>query len=208
MSEKLSIIFGVIYLISLAVVFLVLVRMYLLLPKKGKKHKEKRFFPWKSKKSFDVSDYETFIYQLTYALKWMSDSRVGALIVVEREKSLDSYISLGYQISAKLTSEFLITIFSNKYSSLHDGGVIVRGFNIVSISSYFPVTQTKLTTALGARHRASAGLTENSDAIAFIVSETNGKVSYSVRGEIKQIFSGDINSMTGQIFELLNFYMD
>ncbi|WP_246307757.1 diadenylate cyclase [Candidatus Mycoplasma haematohominis] len=137
----------------------------------------------------------------------MSNNKVGALIVIEREQNLQKYVLLGYEIKAKLTSEFLITIFSNKQSALHDGGVIIRGYDIASISSYFPVTQTRLITTFGARHRASAGLTENTDAIAFVVSETTGRVSYSSKGELHEMNSSDIDSLSDEISKILNFYV-
>ncbi|XP_032746502.1 diadenylate cyclase-like [Rattus rattus] len=138
----------------------------------------------------------------------MSKHKVGALIVVEKEMSLDNYISLGYNLQAKLTAELLIAIFSNKHSSLHDGGIVVRKLDIVSLSSYFPITQTKLTTNLGARHRAAAGLTESTDSVAFVVSETNGHISYSVQGKIIEMDHENQESLMDKIFELLHFYID
>ncbi|GCE63417.1 DisA bacterial checkpoint controller nucleotide-binding protein [Candidatus Mycoplasma haematohominis] len=162
---------------------------------------------WKSKREVNASEYDIFVHQLSHALKWMSNNKVGALIVIEREQNLQKYVLLGYEIKAKLTSEFLITIFSNKQSALHDGGVIIRGYDIASISSYFPVTQTRLITTFGARHRASAGLTENTDAIAFVVSETTGRVSYSSKGELHEMNSSDIDSLSDEISKILNFYV-
>ncbi|AEG73432.1 conserved hypothetical protein [Mycoplasma haemofelis str. Langford 1] len=159
-------------------------------------------------KDLALSEYESFVFQLSYSMKYLSDNSIGALVVIENRDNLQKYVILGYEVKAKLTAEFLTTVFGNKKSALHDGGVIIRNFDIVSVSSYFPVTQSNMVSTFGARHRAASGLTETSDAIALIVSETTGNISYSQGGKIFEIEKDNLDAICEKLFQVLSFYID
>lgn len=171
---------------------------------KFKKLKIKNFF---RKNEIYLSEYEEFISQLTTTLLWFCKKKVGALIVVEKNHVLEKYIKMGYSVSAKFASEFLINIFYNKSSALHDGAVILRGFNIVAVSSYVPITTNRMTTSYGARHRAATGITEHTDAISLVVSETSGKLSYSIGGKLFEISENNDISLASKLFEIFSFYI-
>ncbi|WP_245633472.1 diadenylate cyclase CdaM [Candidatus Mycoplasma haematobovis] len=190
--------------VGFAVLFLMILLLYAQLP-----HKKVRWKLFKSKnKDFSIAEYEAFIFQLSYSLHFLSKHKIGALVVIENVDNLKKYVSLGYSVTAKLTSELLITVFGNKKSALHDGGVIVRKFNVISVSSYFPVTQKIMTSTYGARHRSATGLTEETDAIALIVSETTGNISYSKKGKIHALEKENLDVLCDNLFELLNFYIN
>lgn len=121
----------------------------------------------------------------------MSESKTGALIVLARNSDLKFYINTGEQIDSALTERMLENIFF-KNSPLHDGAVIIKGNKIVAARCVLPVTEKEQFPAhFGMRHRAAAGITESTDAIALIVSEQTGQVSYSANGDIKSNLSAE-----------------
>ena len=116
----------------------------------------------------------------------LAKRKIGALIIIEREVGLGEYIERGTQLSARVTSELLVTIFWPG-SPLHDGGVVIRGNRIAAAGCLFPLTdQPGIARTLGTRHRAGIGITENSDALAIIVSEETQAVSVAHRGKLRQ----------------------
>jgi len=122
--------------------------------------------------------------EVVRACDQMSRQRIGALIAIEREVGLKNYIESGIGIDAKISAELLTTIFSPS-TVTHDGGVIVVGDRIASCGSLFPLSQNmELARALGTRHRAAVGLTEESDAVCVIVSEERGVISIAVYGKL------------------------
>lgn len=162
----------------------------------------KNFFRKFKKQKIDFLESKNFARQLAGVLIRLSHDVIGGLIVVEKKSNLNDYVNLGYAVRARFSSEFVANIFYNKASPLHDGGIIVREFEIISVSSYFPVTKTNLDTNYGARHRAAIGVTEISDAIAFVVSETTAKISYCQNGKLESL-SQSVDKLTIQIYELL-----
>ncbi|MDQ0513759.1 diadenylate cyclase [Mycoplasmoides fastidiosum] len=154
------------------------------------------------KRKIDYLEYKNFSNQLAGVLTRLSKDVVGGLIVVEQKDDLTDYVKLGYSVRAKFSSEFATNIFYNKLSPLHDGGMIVRNTEIISVSSYFPVTKQHLESSFGARHRAAVGISETTDALAFVVSETTGNISYAQKGKIKML-AKTANKLTNQIYELL-----
>ncbi|MGL5246285.1 MAG: diadenylate cyclase [Mycoplasmoidaceae bacterium] len=116
------------------------------------------------------------------ALGRMSEHKIGALIAIENNDDLSFYEQSGYQINGTFSPEFVMGIFSNKKSALHDGAIIIRDRKIISISSYLPMTKNTIDVKYGARHRAAIGLSEKTDALVFVVSETNGNISYALNG--------------------------
>lgn len=125
---------------------------------------------------------------LTETIFEMSNRQLGALIAIERDINLHPFVESGVQIDCELSAELVITIFYPK-TPLHDGGLIVRNDRILAAASIFPVSQREdLDRNLGLRHRAGLGITEESDAIALIVSEETGIVSICHRGKIERNF--------------------
>lgn len=120
---------------------------------------------------------KTVIDELVKAVLQMSKMRVGALIALEREVGLRSYIEGGVALECLVSSEILQTIFYPG-TSLHDGAIVIREDRIAAASCLFPLTEsTDVAKDLGTRHRAGIGVTEESDAIVLIVSEETGGVS-------------------------------
>ena len=122
--------------------------------------------------------------EVVQACELLSRKRIGALIAIEREIGLKSYIESGIMVDGKISAEVLISIFTPN-TPTHDGGVIVVGTRIASCGSLFPLSQNMdLSRSLGTRHRAAIGLTEESDAVCVIVSEETGAISVSVHGKL------------------------
>jgi len=115
-----------------------------------------------------------------------SESRNGALIVITKENELAFFVETGELIDARISEQLLDNIFF-KNSPLHDGAVIISSNRIRAARCVLPVSASKeILSSLGLRHRAAAGITEQSDAIAIVVSEQTGKISVSKEGEIKR----------------------
>ncbi|HUG49194.1 MAG TPA: diadenylate cyclase CdaA [Candidatus Limnocylindria bacterium] len=114
----------------------------------------------------------------------LSAQRVGALIVLERETGLQDAAEAGVIIDSELTPELLATIFT-PHSPLHDGAVLVRGERIVAAAVVLPLSETSLyRERFGTRHRAALGITEQTDALAVVVSEETGSIGLVERGRI------------------------
>ena len=114
----------------------------------------------------------------------MGRAKTGALMVFERNESLMEYEKTGIPIDAQVTSQLLINIFEHN-TPLHDGAVLLRNDRIVSATCYLPLSDNRsLSKALGTRHRAAVGISENTDSLTVIVSEENGKVSVALGGEL------------------------
>lgn len=154
------------------------------------------------KKTLNFIQMKDFSHQLGGVLIRMSNDVVGCLIVIECKDKLNDYVKLGYPVLSAFSSEFLVNVFYNKSSPLHDGGVIIRDREIIAVSSYFPMTQRNLAVSYGARHRAAVGISEETDAIAFVVSETSGKISYAQKGQINTL-DNNLETITKQIYALL-----
>lgn len=121
----------------------------------------------------------------------LSRKKRGAIIVIERGQGLKNYIQTGVPIDAPLSSDLALALFS-KESPLHDGACILRIGRIVAAACFLPLTQKKgLDRALGSRHRAALGMTEETDALALVVSEETGLVSLAVHGQLFRGLSRD-----------------
>ena len=122
--------------------------------------------------------------EITDAVERLSRSGIGAIIAIEREVPLDEYIQSGSEMQAKVSADLLATIFT-PYSPLHDGSVIVRGDSIVGAGAILPLSQVALLDrALGTRHRAALGLSEETDAIVVVVSEESSTISIAMQGRL------------------------
>src|SRR5690606_9580640 len=121
----------------------------------------------------------------------LSKSKTGALIVIARNSELSDQVRTGEMLNAKISSSLLRTIFF-KNTPLHDGAVIIQHNIIAAAGCILPLTQRDVDKTLGLRHRAAIGITENTDAVALIVSEERGSVSFAEEGEIKRRISREV----------------
>ena len=121
----------------------------------------------------------------------MKKHRIGALIVIERDTSLSEYIERSKKLYADISNELLDAIFFPD-NPLHDGGVIIQGDKVTCAGAVFPTTvEMKFSKRLGTRHRAAIGISEESDAIAIIVSEETGRISIAINGDLNYNLSLD-----------------
>lgn len=134
--------------------------------------------------SFSKKDNGQVINEIITAVNLFSKQRIGALIVMKRRDGLREFVDNGIEVDAIVSAELLLSIFFPK-SPLHDGAIILDGDKIVSASSILPVSQTSLSGNLGTRHKAALGVTEDSDALAIVVSEETGNVSLAVGGKLE-----------------------
>ena len=135
-------------------------------------------------KILTVDERERLIYEIIQSMDYLRKSRIGALIVIERDVSLSDYIDKAKKIYGDLTSELLIALFFPN-NPMHDGGVIIQGNRISCAGAVFPTSgNAKLNKRLGTRHRAALGIAEETDCIALVVSEETGRLSVAVKGEL------------------------
>jgi diadenylate cyclase len=139
------------------------------------------------KLSFSRGGAETDAYDdIVLAANLFSQNQTGALMVIEREIGLRTYIESGVSLDAHLSYDLLATIFRPS-APLHDGAVIVQKDRIAAAACFLPLSMNPvLSTQLGTRHRAGIGITEETDAIAVIVSEETGAISIAVNGQIER----------------------
>ncbi len=142
-------------------------------------------------KVLTVDEREKVVYEIVTAMDAMKKTRTGALIVIERDNSLNDYIEKSKKIYADISSELLVTIFFPN-NPLHDGGVIIQGDKITSARAVFPTSDNlKISKRLGTRHRAALGISELTDCISLIVSEETGRLSVAMDGELHYNLSSD-----------------
>ena len=142
-------------------------------------------------RSLTLDEREKVIYEIMTTIDYLRKSKIGGLIVVEREISLRDYIEKSKILDADLSSDLLISIFFPR-NPLHDGGVIIQGNKIMSAGAIFPISLNgKINKKLGTRHRAALGISEESDCIAIIVSEETGKISIAIEGVLNYNLSID-----------------
>jgi len=129
------------------------------------------------------------IEEVTDTVFELASKGFGALVAIERELSLKTFVETGVRLDSDYSKELVLTLFQPK-TVLHDGGVILRGDRIVAAACIFPLTQREdLDRNLGLRHRAGLGLSEESDAVAIVVSEETGQVSICHSGLIERNLS-------------------
>lgn len=125
------------------------------------------------------------IDEILWALSRLSQRKIGALIVLERDMGLRTFIESGQVLDAALTRDLLLTIFQPA-GPLHDGAVIIQGDRIAAAACFLPLsTNPQVAGELGTRHRAAIGITEESDALALVVSEETGRISVAAFGKIE-----------------------
>lgn len=155
---------------------------------------------WRSLTPMRFSDvYDEIVLSVTA----LSSQRIGGLIVLEREIGLKTYIESGVALNAQLSYDLLMTIF-NPHTPLHDGAVIVQRNKIASAACFLPLTlDPRLSKELGTRHRAAIGITEETDAVAVVVSEETGVISIAEGGQIERALDGEqLKKRLYQLFQL------
>lgn len=129
-------------------------------------------------------DLTRLIDEIAWATTILSQTKTGALIVIERETGLQDFIERGTRVEGEVSSKLLLSIFMPK-SPLHDGAVMIRGNRVASAGSYLPLSDSPFVeSGLGTRHRAAVGITEETDAIAVVVSEETGGITVSREGKL------------------------
>ena len=147
-------------------------------------------------KVLSVDERERLVYEVVTAMDQLRKSRIGALIVIERDVSLSDYIEKAKKVYADITSDLLVSIFFPN-NPLHDGGVIIQGDRISCAGAVFPTSgNVRNNKHLGTRHRAGLGISEETDAIVLIVSEETGRLSVCLKGELFYNLSIDDIRMT------------
>jgi diadenylate cyclase len=154
-----------------------------------------------SRTSQDSEAYDDIVL----AANLFSQSQTGALIVIEREIGLRTYIESGVPLDANLSYDLLATIFRPS-APLHDGAVIIQKDRIAAAACFLPLSMNPvLSTQLGTRHRAGIGITEETDAIAVVVSEETGYISLAVAGNIERDIS--VEYLRERLSDLLRRYV-
>lgn len=153
-----------------------------------------RLFP-----SFTSQPAQNAMEELVRASFVMASRRIGALVAIEREASLQEYADGGNRLDARVSSELLLAVF-HPTSPLHDGAVVVQKDKLAAAKVFLPLSLSKdVSRFYGTRHRAAIGLTEETDAVVLIVSEERGTVSLVVGGEVQPV--ADANELRERLLE-------
>lgn len=169
-------------LIALFIIFQPEIRQFLLTLGKPNfiPRRRRRFLFWRIN---DVGPYVADIDKIVHACQKMSNNKQGALIILTRQHDLKVIKDTGQYLNADISVELLENIFFPN-SPLHDGAVLISGNRIEAARCILPVSRSPHQTSIGLRHRAAMGITEQSDAIAVVVSEQTGRISYAEGGKL------------------------
>ncbi|HHW56175.1 MAG TPA: TIGR00159 family protein [Clostridia bacterium] len=151
----------------------------------------------------EEKDMSEVLGEICDAVQYLSRSKIGALIVLERKTGLNELIETGIAMDSKVSSELLINTFIPN-TPLHDGAVIIRRDRIMAAGCFLPLTDNQnLSSELGTRHRAGIGVTEVSDAVAIIVSEETGTISLAQNGRLsRHLDAKTLKEVLSSIFEV------
>src|SRR4030095_7316548 len=140
--------------------------------------------------------------EIVLAATTLASTKTGALIVIERNVGLKNVTDGGVKLEAELSYDLLVTIF-NPTTPLHDGAVVARRHRIAAAACFLPLTlNPRLSKDLGTRHRAAIGITEDSDAVAVVISEETGLISFVQTGDLKR--GMDATKLREAIFDALD----
>lgn len=143
----------------------------------------------------ELAETEAAIEAVCKACSDMSDQKIGALICFENNTLLGDVIATGTELNAKVTKELVENVFFPK-SPLHDGAMVIRDGKICAAGCILPLTKKTVSSALGTRHRAGIGITEQSDAVVIIVSEETGYISVVNNGVLERnVSDGDLRDI-------------
>jgi len=151
----------------------------------------KRFFTSSKQKDKDSKEVKQMIMPLVMAAINMSRQKVGALVVLERSATLDDIVATGDKIDANINQRLIENIFF-KNSPLHDGAMVIADKRIKAAGCILPVSHDlSIPKELGLRHRAAMGISEETDAIAIVVSEETGSISVAIKGRFRLHLSAE-----------------
>jgi len=148
-------------------------------------------------------EHTHFLEEVVKATVLLKERRIGALIAIEREASLDDYASEGIPIDAAVTKELLVSLFvPDMANPTHDGAVIVQKGRVTSSGCFLPLTSNpRVDKTLGTRHRAALGLSESTDAVILIVSEETGIVSVAFKGDLtRRLDTDELRDLLQKLF--------
>ena len=141
----------------------------------------------------DKEKVDRITENMMQAIRYFARNKIGALIILERDVAIGDIIETGTVLNAEISKELLINLF-NTGAPLHDGAAVIRGEQIIAAGCVLPLTgNNNLSSDLGTRHRAGIGVTENSDAVALIVSVETGAMSVAMNGTLSRFM--DANAM-------------
>jgi uncharacterized protein (TIGR00159 family) len=169
--HKIMVLIGNVAVIAILIIFQPELRVALSkLSVKGKRYKE-------------MTEFDKFLDQLATSTYRLAEKRIGALIVLQNEESLEEFIRRGIRLNADFSSELLETIFVTT-TPLHDGAVVLRDRTLVAAAVILPLAEesSQITRAMGTRHRAALGASQATDALTIVISEESGKVSIARDG--------------------------
>jgi diadenylate cyclase len=157
---------------------------------------EARFLP-----SFTSVEELRYLEEIVKGTVALANRKIGALIVIEKETSLDDITEMGTKLDARVSRELLLSIF-HPSSPIHDGAIVIRGNRVVAAGCFLPLTLSMdISKAFGTRHRAGLGLTEETDAVVLIVSEETGSITTAVGDDMeKNINIGDLRDFLTENF--------
>jgi len=146
----------------------------------------------------ETNTAERTVDAIAHAASELASASVGALIVVEREASLEEIIANGVRLDARVSSPLLGSIFFDQ-NPLHDGAAVIRGDTIVAAACRLPLSEDpSLAQNLHMRHRAAVGATESNDCLAIVVSEERGSISLASEGSIRTIAPQELKELLGR----------
>jgi diadenylate cyclase len=155
----------------------------------------------KGKKYREVTEFDKFLDSISQSIYRLSEKRIGALVVLENQDSLDEFANKAVILNAQFSSELLESIFITT-TPLHDGAVIIRGTTLMSAATILPLADdaSQIAKSMGTRHRAGLGISQITDALIIVVSEETSKVSIArdgimTRGVKIDRFKGIIRSV-------------
>lgn len=155
----------------------------------------------KNKRYREITEFDKFLESISQSIYRLAERRIGALVILENQDSLEDIANKSVLINAQFSSELLESIFITT-TPLHDGAVIIRGTTILSAATILPLADdsTHLSKSMGTRHRAGLGISQVTDALVIVVSEETGKVSIArdgimTRGVKVDRFKGIIRSV-------------
>jgi diadenylate cyclase len=152
-------------------------------------------------RSFTRTQESSILRDLVRAVETLSEKGLGALIVIERNVGLKNIVETGTPLDARVSSELLVTIFTPP-GPLHDGAAVISGNQVVAAGCILPLSQNpRLAYALGTRHRAAIGMSEESDAIVLVVSEETSQISIAEGGRLlPHLDEGTLRSTLATLF--------
>lgn len=140
---------------------------------------------FKGRRYREVTEFDRFLEQIAQSIYRLAERRIGAIVVLENQDSLDEYVARAVRLDAQFSPELLESIFITT-TPLHDGAVVIRGTQLLSAATILPLADdsAQISKSMGTRHRAGLGISQVSDALVIVVSEETGRVSIAREGII------------------------